>query len=242
MSDPTETPNKETGSVIGDGNAETPDSTINNQEAGAKPDGTVDTTGLPADAGETVFSGEEKGGQSQFQTIEAAEKSWKESQKYASQLEKELAEARAAAQAPAQAVQAPPAPTQNRELEALKAELRMNNVFDDYASKNPDFKGTIRTFARDIITTHIQAGKSIKLDDAVAMAKAKAGIYSDAEQVKNAESQKAAAGFGGSRPGTPSYNGQNVYQPTTAEQKILNGLKLSPERKQKVLERMANGG
>jgi len=201
-------------------------------------DGTDATATQPDNLGETVFDGgENQPGSSQFKTVEDAEKSWKESQRYITELKKKLELAEKAKEgSPVSEAKVPV----NGEMEVLKARLQMNEVFDDYETEHPDFRGSMRTVAREIIETYVRAGKSIKMDEAYVMARSKLTARGDAGEKTQSEQNLMAAGLPGGSGGGMRYSGEKPYQPSAKEAEILDSLpSLNKEAKERILKRMS---
>lgn len=230
----TEIPKKGTGSVE-EGTPQTSTDTKAQADVLAKPAEGAETTNDSAkgnEAGKAVFSAGDEGS-STFKNKEDAEKSLKETQRYVDQLQHKVKELEATPPAP-QVV-----PLQNgREVEVLKARLRMNEVFEDFATEHPDFKGNMRSVAREIIETSIEAGKSIKMVEAYHMAKGKLAGLGEVEAETQLEQEVNAARIGASG-SSVRYAKDDSYQPSEKDNEILSSLpSLGEEGRKNVLERM----
>lgn len=212
--------------------SQTPQTPKENQE-GQDPKLGEGEQGAQGKENEAVFGGEEQPN-TMFKSLEDAEKSYKESQKYIAKLQEEIKTKEASQKADPQ----PADSNLMSEIKMLKAELKMNQVFDNFAEEHPDFKGSLRTEARKIIATHIKAGETIKMSEAYHIAKAKLGV-SDEEDVNRGDATKAAAGLSFGSQGGRRPSRTKVYEPTSKEKEFLDGLGLSPEEQAKVLARAA---
>jgi len=206
--------------------------TSTDQEIQAGQDPKLGEEGGQTNSGQAVFGGEEA--DSKFKTKEDAERSYKEQAKFVAKLQQQLKEKEQVE------VTTPPKTSDGLEQEVaiLKADLKMREVFDDFATEHPQFKGRVRSLARDVIETHIRASKTITMDHAYKMALA---ISEDTEEadLNRSVNQRAAAAvsMGGTRDAVSSRD--KSYTPTQKEVQLLNELGLSPESQARVLEKVS---
>lgn len=211
-----------------EGNTQTSTSSTDTTEGqGPKPG---ENESAKTESGSAVFGGESG---KLFKTQEDAEKSYKESQKFIAKLQDDL---KNKTQEPANVGVNKDL---EREVQVLKNDLKMKDVFDDFATEYPDFKGKVRSQAREIIQTYVLAGKSIKMDEAYRQAKAVVGEVDDEDaEVNRSEKTRSAAGLSFDGGSTKQPRGK-VYTPSQKDLQILEGLGLDDEAKKAVLQRVA---
>jgi len=188
----------------GDNNVETLSPTNKIEESQDKPQG-----GVSASLEEVVFGGQEQP-KHQFASQEAAEKSYKESQRYADSLKKQLADKEQEVEVLRSGSVSPDTTKLEQEIAAIRTEQSINKAFNLFRDEHPDFTGSLQDKARDVIDTYIKAKKSIKMKDAYEIAKA---MENRAPEPSIAQSVIQAASISGGNAGNipkPSANGVSL--------------------------------
>jgi len=210
---------EETGSD-GDNIVETPTEPGTTQEPNGKPEGEETTSGNPeGETGDTVF-GEPEKPVSQFKSVEDAEKSWRETQSYASKLQSELDSVKQ------ELSQAKNAGGNNSDVSKLEAEIKsikvnqtIHNAFNSFRDTHSDFTGGVQLATKEIIDTYIRAGKPIKLLDAYILAKAKLGLTGDESDPSISQKKIQSASLGTAVSGGLPNKVNKMDDPATAARK-----------------------